>query len=394
MSKNCKRAALLLLLTMLVSCVGVFAEEAPEQIIESVTSEPVQVEEVTEAPTEAPTETPAEEPAEEPTVEPTAAPVEEEKAAIKQGYALVEAGALLYAEPEDAEGNRLGAFTYASYIYVLECVDSEWVRAAIAFSEYDEILVLEGYVKTEFLTNADKESGAGHYLYNGVGLSTASFSNYGASPDAFVDPETNVANAERTEKYSVVNGQVIRNATGEAVSTETYAILTSGPALNYRAVSDNAVRGCLENGSTVSVIEKGAHWAFILVDGEVFTAMSAYIVDPSEIEAEEESVPSDAKLMSVIEDTLNRERSVSVYVYYEGESIRFGDSVALYAVLDGYDGTEYSIQWQKSADNENWEDISNATAKKYEVVVTEENYTDFYRVAVTLTGIEVDSDLY
>ena len=107
----------------------------------------------------------------------------------------------------------------------------------------------------------------------------------------------------------------------------------------------------------------------------------------------EEVLPDNAKLMSVIQDALNKDRTVSIYIAYEGDCVNFGDTVALYAVLEGYEDTEYTIQWQTGTDNENWEDIEGANAEKYEVIVTEDNYTDFYRVAVTLTGVEVDDDL-
>ena len=452
MSKSCKMVALLLALAMLLSCIGVCAEEVPAGTTEEVVSGSVTVAEATEAPkedptetpteiptevpAEEPTETPAEEPAETPAETPTETPTEvptetpaeeataepeadpteepeEEKEEITTGYALIAANALLYAEPtlngatassdeaasgdastsdgetEIEDGNLLGYFGLSSYLYVYECVDPEWARVAVAYIEHEDVLIMKGYVRVELLTKVSNTQGAGPYIYNGIGLCTASFASYGASPDAYIDPKTKVAQAERVGKYVVENGQPVLSATGEVVSTKTYVVSIPGVALNYRSVSDGAVAGCLENGASVQVIEHGTYWSFVLINGKVYTMASAYLADPAELQV----LPDNAKLMSAIQDALDKDRSVSIYIAYDGEYVNFGDTVALYAMLYGYEGTEYSIQWQISADNANWEDIDGACDSKYEVVVTEDNYTNFYRVAVTLTGVEVDDDL-
>lgn len=399
MSKTCKRMALLLALTMMMAFVGAYAEEMPEvanaaeEVIAAETpaeepqtsSEPV--EEETETPAEEETETPAEEKKETPAEE-----KKEEKPEVTVGYASVIGGTVVYAEPGTEEGNTLGAFNSSSYLYVLErCTDQDWLRVVFAYSEYGEILIMEGYVKTANAAKVPNDEGAGSYLYNGVGLATSSFTSFGATPDAFVDPETKVASEKRKEKYAVnANGQAYRVSTGEVISTKEYVVTTSGPKLNYRAVSDGAVEGCLENGSTVRVIEYGSHWSFLLIGGKVYTAMSSNLVDPSELE---ETLPDNAKLMSVIQDALDKRRSVSIYMAYDGEYVNFGDTVSFYAVLEGYEGTEYEIRWQVSADDENWSDIEGANATRFDLVVTEDNYENYYRAAVTLTGVEVDDDL-
>ena len=105
-------------------------------------------------------------------------------------------------------------------------------------------------------------------------------------------------------------------------------------------------------------------------------------------EVSEEELPEDAQLMSVIEDKLNAGRSVSVYVSCSGE-LSYGDTVELYAVLKGYEGTSYEMQWQVSTDNSSWSDISGENGSEYELTLTEDNANNYYRVAVTIDGVEI-----
>ena len=106
-------------------------------------------------------------------------------------------------------------------------------------------------------------------------------------------------------------------------------------------------------------------------------------------EATEEEIPKDAQLLTTVEDALNAERSVSIYVSYEGDTVSYGDEIELYAVLNGYEGTSYSLQWQVSSDNANWANISGANGSEYDVTVSEDNAANYYRVAVTIDGVEI-----
>lgn len=107
----------------------------------------------------------------------------------------------------------------------------------------------------------------------------------------------------------------------------------------------------------------------------------------------EEDLPANARLMAIIQDELNADRSVSVYAAYDGDFLSFGDSVSLIAVLHGYDNVTYSLQWQQSPDNASWSDIPAACGASYSFIINESNYTLFYRVSVTVTGVIVPDDL-
>lgn len=78
-------------------------------------------------------------------------------------------------------------------------------------------------------------------------------------------------------------------------------------------------------------------------------------------------------------------QSRSVYI----DAIVDGYDVTLQAHLRNYENVEYSLQWQVSKDNSNWQDISGAHGLTYSLIVNEENYNNYYRIAVTITGVKV-----
>ena len=237
MSKTCKRMAILLVLALLMSFVGALAEESPtETPVAEVTEAPVHesteapVHESTEAPSheptetpaEAPTETPTEAPAEDPTEAPTHKP-EEETPVVNAGYALVEGGVFAYTEPVISDETRIGQFTSASYLYVFERLGSgedAWLRVAFAYEDGSLIGIVEGYVRMEYAKQVEGSTGAGPFIYNGMGLSKSSFLNNGVIPAVIIDPETKTSE-QRKVKYKVGDeGSVVRISTGETVSTK------------------------------------------------------------------------------------------------------------------------------------------------------------------------------
>ena len=99
-----------------------------------------------------------------------------------------------------------------------------------------------------------------------------------------------------------------------------------------------------------------------------------------EVAADE--IPEDAQLVGVIEESV--ERSVSIYASYSGNTVSYGDTIKLYAVLEGYENVNYEMQWQVSSDNNSWQNISGANGSSYNVVVSEDNANSYYRIAVTV----------
>lgn len=87
---------------------------------------------------------------------------------------------------------------------------------------------------------------------------------------------------------------------------------------------------------------------------------------------------------------LPENRSVSFTITTDGDLLRLGDVAHFNAELIGYEGLDYTLQWQKSADNENWEDIPEANNKQMDIVRTEENSHLFWRVIVRIHMPQTD----
>lgn len=130
-------------------------------------------------------------------------------------------------------------------------------------------------------------------------------------------------------------------------------------------------------------------------EAEATETVEETIEEPTEAPAAAETneLPANARLMAIVEDELNAERSVSMYAVYDGDTLTFGDKVTLIAVLNGYDNTAYDLQWQSSADDKNWVDVAGETAASYAFTISEANYMNYWRVAVTITGVIVPDDV-
>ena len=84
-------------------------------------------------------------------------------------------------------------------------------------------------------------------------------------------------------------------------------------------------------------------------------------------------------------EMLNADRKVEIEAQFEGE-LNYGDKVTLKANLEGYENCEYTIKWQSSKDNENWENVG-CKGETFSFTVTEENADLFYSAVVVITEV-------
>ncbi len=94
-----------------------------------------------------------------------------------------------------------------------------------------------------------------------------------------------------------------------------------------------------------------------------------------------ESVPAGAEKIKTLVDA---DRTIDIYLSWVSEEQTFGGTAMLTAVLSGYNDAPCAIQWQTSTDYLEWVDIPGATNVNLYVVVTEENYLNYWRVVVTV----------
>ena len=100
-----------------------------------------------------------------------------------------------------------------------------------------------------------------------------------------------------------------------------------------------------------------------------------------------QTVPTDAIMSNTIVDALNPDRTIDIYYSWNNQKPAIGGDVTFIAVLHGYENLEYSIQWQQSKDSISWNDISGANNSRYLETITRDNYKDYWRVQVIITGV-------
>lgn len=120
--------------------------------------------------------------------------------------------------------------------------------------------------------------------------------------------------------------------------------------------------------------------------------------EPGENTQEEKAEPED-ETADTTEDILNEtteenipesenkpERHITVDVTWDVPDPVIGDTAHFKAIMEGYEGLQYTVQWQYSPDEETWYDIPNETSTTMDVVVTPENNIVYWRILVYVEG--------
>ena len=82
---------------------------------------------------------------------------------------------------------------------------------------------------------------------------------------------------------------------------------------------------------------------------------------------------------------LPEDAKVSFTITWEGAAA-LGETAIFTADIEGLDDYEYTMQWQSSADGENWQDADGETGMQMRQVITEENMAYYWRINVTVIG--------
>ena len=106
----------------------------------------------------------------------------------------------------------------------------------------------------------------------------------------------------------------------------------------------------------------------------------------------EADLPENAQKIATLADQLDPNRSIDIYLAFDGTDLYLGDEVTLMAVLHGYDNAVYTLQWQSSPDDTNWSDISDANNSSYSFSLTMDNYKNYWRVAVVVDDVLNESN--
>ena len=95
----------------------------------------------------------------------------------------------------------------------------------------------------------------------------------------------------------------------------------------------------------------------------------------AEENTEEENIP---------ETEERPERHITIDVTWDVPDPVIGDTAHFEAIMEGYEGLQYTVQWQYSPDETTWHDMPNETETTMDVVVTPENNIVYWRILVYL----------
>lgn len=134
------------------------------------------------------------------------------------------------------------------------------------------------------------------------------------------------------------------------------------------------------NGDPIAIVPEGAEIPADYLRDE----NGALVLDENGNPIVTVMLPAGSNVITSIYDQLDPNRRIDIYVSVGEGELAFGVEAKLIAVAIGYDMVEYSLQWQTSSDNVNWQDVAGATQPELAVQVTEENYLDYWRVLVII----------
>ena len=102
------------------------------------------------------------------------------------------------------------------------------------------------------------------------------------------------------------------------------------------------------------------------------------------------TVPQDSVKVTTLEDALDPNRSIDIYISWNGETPALGVTATFIAVLHGYDNLIYTVQWQQSDDAAEWYYVGQPQTNeegsfRLDVEITWDNYDDYWRVEVVIT---------
>jgi hypothetical protein len=377
------------------------AEPAVEEVVEEApaAAEPAAEEVVEEAPAaaEPAAEEVVEEPpaaAEEPVVETPAVNNEEPLAEEPESDNIVLAGDLA---PRGVD----------IYLYASDDVNSQIIAH---LSADDEVIVLQhigkwvevnylgrvGYI-AKFKVEAE--------VVASEAVNTADVKEEG---EALADEEPSVEGADVAEECEVLADEESA-AEDSDVEVEGEVLADEEPVAEDSEVETEAEAECEALADEDFEVEVegealAAEEFEVEVEGEALSAEEAAAEEPAseEAKAEEpaqtevpvEEKPADLPVQEEVidmQEILDRDfpnRSVDIIYHLNGkEGITFGDNIYFTAILNGYEGLEYSLNWQYNIGGSDWADIPGEVSENYVLTIDQNNQNWNVRVLVTITGV-------
>ena len=173
---------------------------------------------------------------------------------------------------------------------------------------------------------------------------------------------------------------VYDEGTGEAApASEVQEIIVEAEAAETPAVEEEAEEPAeepAEDGEPAEEAEETEEEAEEPAEETEEPAEEAEETEESEEEAEEAEESEE-------DEEEQPELRVWITTSLDGvETVESGTVIVLTAHLEGFEGIEYTVQWQKSLDGIQWEDQAGATELVYKFALTEANDDYIWRVMI------------
>ncbi len=181
--------------------------------------------------------------------------------------------------------------------------------------------------------------------------------------------ETTVASAQSAAAETAAEHKV-QDTPAEPEGQETTAETTTESNDSATTAAATAAETTTETVTEIAAAETTAEAATEEVSEAATTAAETTSEEQTTTEEETTSAPN---------------RSVRLKTNLDDGTLPYeGMEVVLTVELTGFEDCQYTIKWQRSTDNINWEDIPGATEEEYRFTLTEETNGYYWNAQVTV----------
>ncbi len=214
-------------------------------------------------------------------------------------------------------------------------------------------------------TDSDSSIGSGEVVEQQIELTESVEENI---PTQTQVPETAEPQIQQVEVYNTYDETQV--AVTEAETTVADAVEQDTTATETTSASDIAEETTTETVTETAAAETTAEAATEEVSEAATTAAETTSEEQTTTEEETTSAPN---------------RSVRLKTNLDDGTLPYeGMEVVLTVELTGFEDCQYTIKWQRSTDNINWEDIPGATEEEYRFTLTEETNGYYWNAQVTV----------
>jgi large repetitive protein len=193
---------------------------------------------------------------------------------------------------------------------------------------------------------------------------------------AETQPETAAPETTTTTVYNT-NSEIQEATTAVEIKTEQEANAETTSAAVTEAAETNATEAATTTAETTAAATTVASHT----ETTAAETTSATTTQPASEEATSETETTTEEQTT----TAAPDRSVRLRTNLDDGTTPYeGMTVVLTVELNGFEDCEYTIQWQRSTDNVNWEDVPGATDQSYSFTLTEETNGYYWNAQVTV----------